>query len=159
MGDFRDVAKATVSAYNTSNQTNWSEQVSGRVTKQTTGTESIRWGITVVISVILCCGLYCGSQWKGTVCCCQNQLCTRICVRAMIGLLKSHFCFADEVEKKFWHPFLVIFWDHWGPEKGYLTIWELDYVCTTGSVATKNLGGSFWMISMMLMIINAPFFC
>ena len=30
-----------------------------------------------------------------------------------------------------------------GPEQGYLTIWELDYVCATGSVATKNLGGSF----------------
>ena len=72
-----------------------------------------------------------------SVCRCHNQLCTRICAHAMIGLLKGHFRFANEVEKKFWHPFLVIFWDHW--IQGYLyTIWELDYVCAAGSVATRK---------------------
>ena len=61
----------------------------------------------------------------------------------MIGLLKSHFRFANEVEKKFLTPFSGYFLRPLGPEQGYLTIWELHYVWAAGSVATKNLGDSF----------------
>ena len=71
---------------------------------------------------------------------CQKQLCTRICVCAMIGLLKKAIVdlpirLKKKIETLFWLFSETI----GGQEQRYLTIRELDYVCTSGSATRQFL--------------------